>query len=121
MIKIAGALTDIQQKGGENNFVILKAGRNYYIQFATSTGQSELYAEAVSNHYLSPENALSDDQIAVLESLGWMPQMNGNHYRNWEADSDERRVEIARQVIRTFMEVYGIPSDIHLEMELVLE
>jgi hypothetical protein len=56
---IASSLQEIQEKGGENNFVVFISDeeKNYYIQFATSCGDTTLYGEAVNNEFLAPEYA----------------------------------------------------------------
>ena len=120
---IADALRRIQEEGGENNFVIFTADqeRNYYIQFAIGRGQTTFLAEAVSNQFLSPEHALSNEQIARLESMGWDHQEGSNYCRYWEASSDEERSDIAQEVMRTFIEVYGISPNDPIETKLVLE
>jgi hypothetical protein len=120
---IAKALGRLQAEGGNNNFVIFiaDADRNYYIQFTGARGQGELYAEAVSNQFLEPANALTDDQMARLESLGWIRQEGNNYYRNWTAASDSERLAIAQEVVQTFVEVYGIGADDPIQTELTLE
>jgi T3SS (YopN, CesT) and YbjN peptide-binding chaperone 3 len=45
-------------------------GRNYYVQ--VSSASDGLVAEAVSNLYLDPAAALSADQAASLQRLGWV-------------------------------------------------
>ena len=122
---IADALRRIQEEGGEPNFAVFRADeeRNYYIQFVTAKGETELFAEAVSNQYLSSEHALSNEQIARLESMGWSldDQENSNYYRLWEASSDEERSDVAQEVMRTFTEVYCISPDAPIETKLILE
>lgn len=120
---IANALRRIQEEGGEYNFVIFVADqdRNYYIQVTTRKGNTELRAEAVSNDVLTPEDALSNEQTARLESMGWNDQVDGNYYRYWEASSDEKRSDIAEEVMRTFIEGYGISPDTIIEIEMELE
>jgi hypothetical protein len=120
---IAEALKRVQTEGGKGNAVIFIADeqKNYYIQFAAANGQTELYAEASDNKYLSSRYALSDEQIAKLEGLGWTRKNEGNHYRNWSANTDEERLAIGEEVMRTFIEVYGISPNGSIEIELILE
>jgi hypothetical protein len=122
---IAESLRRIQEEGGEGNFAIFTVGaqKNYYVQFQAGRGQMSLYAEAVSNEWLEPEFALSSEQIMHLQSMGWnAPDVSSpNFYRDWEAVTDEDRLQIARGVMRTFAEVYGWMPGQPIDVELMLE
>ena len=63
---ITSALQDIQERGGEENFVIFSAG-DYYVQFACQPGDQEIYGEAVSSEYLPGDLSLSRIQVAKPE------------------------------------------------------
>lgn len=68
---ITQALEEILDEGGEQNFLIINLGRDYYIQFAGQKGGDKLHCEAVSNNFLSDEIKLSESQIAALQAMGW--------------------------------------------------
>ncbi|MBN1284478.1 MAG: hypothetical protein JXB47_03690 [Anaerolineae bacterium] len=124
--KIADGLRRIQTEGGGGNFAIVEAyladGRMYYIQFAGAIRSPDLYAEAVSNVYLDASLRLGNAQIARLQKLGWQPpQGEANFSRTWQAHTDQDREAIAREVMRAFTEVYGVPPgaavDVHVNLE----
>jgi hypothetical protein len=125
LVTIVTTLRQIQAEGGAQNFVIFKADdeKNYYIQFTSGRGDMKLYAEAVSNKYLSPQFALNAEQIQALKKLGWAPPVEGfvNFNRTWDADNDAQRLAIARLVMRTFGEIYGIDPARPLTIELGIE
>ena len=125
---IADALRRVQEEGGKRNFVVFTTG-SYYIQFAARKDGSEFYVEAVSNRFLSPDNALSSEQIERLKSLGWRDsgcssgQSGDSNYcrQDWWANNDEQRSIIAELVMRTFVGAYGVPSDALIGKDLMLE
>ncbi len=129
---IVTSLRQIQTEGDDiaSNFVILIADneKNYYIQFATGHDETplggdaaSLYSEAVGNEVLRPEFALSPEQIARLQSLGWKPApATPNFYRTWKAADDNDRRLIAQEVMRAFTEVYGLPRNRAIEVELTI-
>ena len=120
---IAEHLARIQAEGGKDNHVIFKADeqRDYYVQFAVARGQTKLHAEAVSNHYLPPKFALKDTQTARLVAEGWTLGKEGNYVRHWEARNDAERLAIAREVMRTLVEIYGLAPDVSIDTELQLD
>ena len=124
---IAHNLKRIQSEGGDSNFVIFIANQdaNYYIQVAGQNGDSNLYIEAVNNDYISRQYKLEAAALSKLKELGWAdldPDGSGNYYQNWQVNSDEVRLQIAVNLMNTFMEVYGFDSNYEeLEVNLNLE
>ena len=121
---VSDSLRRVQEEGGRGNFVIFTSdeGKGYYIQFAAARGQTSFWAEAVSNDVLKPEFALDAERMERLKSLGWKGEPGRNFFRNdWQASNDEERTQIAEEVLRTFVEVYGYEPDQPLEVNLVLE
>ncbi len=123
--RIAASLKRIQNEGGSGNFVIftIPAKAYYYIQFAGEVGDARLYAEAVSNNYLTPKFALDKDQMTQLQSVGWHSPSTDkvNFYQEWQARTDEDRIAIAQEILDVFTEVYGLIPDRSLNVELVLD
>ena len=123
--QIEAALADLQTSGGEHSFVIFigDADRGYYIQFAGARGEDGLHAEAVGNKWLDAASALDAEQLSRLDALGWFEPDEDcpNHYRRWTASTPADRQAIAREVVRTFADVYGVPPDAPLEVTLNLE
>lgn len=119
------ALQQLHAEGGHSNFVIFTATHieSYYVQVAGERGGPRLYAEAVSNDFLRPEFALTQTQIAHLLRLGWQrpAEGEGNFFREWQATSDGDRMAVARFLLQTLIEVYGIPDDEPLDVNVVLE
>ncbi|MBK05673.1 MAG: hypothetical protein CL920_04575 [Deltaproteobacteria bacterium] len=125
ILTITTLLRRLQEEGGTDNFVVFTAGKasNYYIQFAGAKNHSVLYAEAVSNEFLAPESALSQDQENVLCSRGWNEPSSEsvNFHREWEAIDHEHRLGIAHEVMKTFRDVYGVGPEIPLSVDFGLE
>jgi len=127
---IVASLRLIQEEGG-HNFVIFTADaeKNYYIQFSYVRGEPKLHSEAVSNQALARAFALNSTQIARLKTMGWHPPEvlrtepgRANFYREWEAtNDDERLLLIGRDVMRTFVEVYGCLPNQPISVEIKLE
>lgn len=127
---IVGSLRRIQTEGADipNNSAIFTAdpAKNYYIQFAAGHDNTPdphdgayLYAEAVGNEYLERKFALSREQVMRLQALGWnLPDSSGNYWRTYQAADDRERQWIAQDVMQTFAEVYGVPSDHGIQVEL---
>jgi len=121
---IMNALLEIQERGGQGNFVIFMSDeeKNYFIQFAAKRGDKTLYGEAVSNVYLEPKYALDANQIERLKVIGWQYESEGsNLYKYWEANNDDERLNIAQAVIQTFIEVYGMSPLQQITVNVVLE
>lgn len=86
-----------------------RAGR--YVQCAA--GDRSLRAEAVSSRFLPADRPLTPEQDATLEALGWLaPGSNEdpspNYFSIWP--SPVPFAEVARLVVRTLREVYGVAS-----------
>lgn len=120
--QIADALRQIQEDGGDSNFVVFTAdaAKNYYIQFVGELAHDSLFGEAVSNEFLEPPFTLTLSQEARLRELGWQAG-EGNFYQEWFASNDEERQEIAQLVMQTFIEVYDISPTQPLEIIVNLE
>ena len=118
-------LHTIQNEGGDGNFVIFQADEqaNYYIQLAGQKDDPALHAEAASNQVISEGSQLPRQQQIQIEALGWQPPTPGmmNYSREWLANTDEARLAIAKLIMQTFIEGYGIASDSPLEVILNLE
>ena len=122
LANIVAALRQIQDDGGDGNFVVFTAdpAKNYYIQFVGELGHDDLFGEAVSNEFLERPYRLTPAQEKRLRDLGWQ-EGEGNFYQEWFASNDEDRQEIAQLVMQTFVEVYNIspaqPVDIVVNLE----
>ena len=129
--KLTAALLSLQEEGGRGNFAIFRAG-GYRVQFAGRRGWTSFYAEANNTDSLPPERALSPEQVERLQALGWGHQRCAVAVKtelpttdfcrtDWDAPTDEDRAAMADVVLRTFTEGYGVPPDVPLEVEVVLE
>lgn len=124
--RIVGALRRLTEEGGEGNFLILLADRrrNYYVQLAGARGVPTVRAEAVGNTFLDAPDALDPGQHARLLALGWQapaPGESDNYYRDFDARDDAQRRRIAEAVLRALTDVYAVPANRELEIELTLE
>ena len=120
--QITAALRQIQEDGGDSNFVVFTAdpAKNYYIQFVGELAHDSLFGEAVSNEFLEPPFTLTLSQEARLRELGWQAGED-NFYQEWFASNDEDRQEIAQLVMQTFIEVYNIPPKQTIDVVVNLE
>jgi hypothetical protein len=120
--QIVAALRQIQDDGGDSNFVVFTADplKNYYIQFVGELAHDSLFGEAVSNEFLEPPHTLTAAQEARLRELGWKVG-EGNFYQEWFASDDEERQEVAETVMQTFVDVYHISPTQPIEIIVNLE
>jgi hypothetical protein len=122
LANIVAALRQIQDDGGDGNFVLFTADplKNYYIQFVGELGHDSLFGEAVSNEFLERPYRLTAAQENRLRALGWQDS-EGNFYQEWFASDDEDRQEIAQLIMQTFAEVYNISPAQPVEIIVNLE
>jgi hypothetical protein len=123
---IAAALSKLVDDGIEAGaFVLLEPepgdGSNYYLQFAFDGGR--LYCEAVSNEYLEPPYTLGDEQMRVLENLGWRPPEHEgqNWFRTFRPATPEDYDEVVALVHRAVQEVYGLADETPISMQVSWE
>lgn len=119
---IVAALRQIQDDGGDGNFVVFTAdpAKNYYIQFVGELGHDDLFGEAVSNEFLERPYQLTPMQENKLRDLGWQAG-EGNFFQEWVASDDDERREIAQVIIQTFVDVYHMPPKQPIEVVVNLE
>ena len=76
--------------------------------------------EVDSNQHSKSKYRLDEKQCGALQKLGWkLPpgQTSGNYQQDWPAEIVVQRALIARQVIRTFIEVFKHLPDEKLKFE----
>ena len=121
---IVTALHRLQTEGQEDAYCIFTASiaKNYYIQFSGSSAERKLYAEAVSNRFLEETHTLNAQKLTALTRLGWLfdPQEAPNFYRICVADRADDRADIAKIVVRTLVEIYGLQIDQPLIVNVTL-
>jgi len=88
-----------------------EARTGFYVQFAA--GDRSLRAEAVSSRFLPADRPLTPEQEGTLRVLGWLaPGSNDdpspNYFRVWP--SPVPFAEVARLVVRTLRDAYGVTS-----------
>lgn len=123
--RIVDALRRMHEEGGKGSFVIFHADRrrNYYVQFAGERGEALLYGEAVGNANLDAAGKLSGRQKERLRSIGWEEANGrgfGNFHREWQVRTMEDLRDVALDVIRTLLNVYGFSDAGDLDVEMVL-
>jgi desulfoferrodoxin (superoxide reductase-like protein) len=122
---IAQHLGRIQQEGGQDNFVIFESDSraNYFIQFTGQKGDSSLYAEAAGNPVIPKNYRLDQEKLSKLQQLGWEPPLpnSPNHHLQWQANSYNDRLAIAKIVMQTLVDVYGADPEQPLEVNLNLK
>jgi hypothetical protein len=122
IILISTGLKEIQDAPTRRNHVVFVADpdRNYYAQFRCNGGDSFVYAELVSNTFLARADMLDQEQVDSLVRRGWDVGTKSNFYRTWSAESDSAREEIARELMGTFLKIYGVPGDASLSSTVTL-
>jgi hypothetical protein len=121
LANMVAALRQIQDDGGDGNFVVFTADpmKNYYILFIGELAEDNLFGEAVSNEFLDWPNELTPAQENRLRALGWQDG-EANFFQEWSAHDDEDREEIAHVIMQTFQDVYNIPSSQDIEITINL-
>ncbi|RLC48099.1 MAG: hypothetical protein DRH70_01795 [Candidatus Coatesbacteria bacterium] len=77
----------------------------------------------MSNEFLPDEMALSKVQMTRLLSMGWRPPVweghnyIGNFFRGWHEIGEESLVQIAREILRVFTDVYGVWATEEVKVE----
>jgi hypothetical protein len=120
---IADTLKKLQTEGGMGNFAIFKADekKNYYIQFSGAKGEPSLYAEAVSNDFLQPENKISNEKSQVLLKKGWKSEQGRNYQKIFPANTDEERKNIEEEILILFRDVYDVENTCKIEEEIIFQ
>ncbi len=120
---ISDSLKKLQSEGGMGNFAIFKADdkKNYYIQFSGAKGEKALYAEAVSNDFIKPENKISEGKIQLLQKLGWKTKVGENYQKVFITSTDEDRKKVEEEMLLIFRDVYGVELQGKIEEEIVFQ
>ena len=121
---IASALKQITTDCGKENFAVLDidSSKTYYAQFAAQRGDPKVYAEVVGNEYIKPPYQLSVEQTARIEATGWTLERVGNYSREWVLDASHSTPErVAEKIIALFQNVYGIPPNQVIAIEVTLQ
>jgi len=96
----------------------IDSARNHYVQFASGNGS--LTAEAVSNAYLKPEDALDPGQEGRLQELGYT--LSGDGSGNWSTDFagwPASRTQAELLLLQTMRDVFGYRDGSRLEIDLI--
>lgn len=130
---IVNSLRRIQTEGKAiENFAIFLANekKNYYIQVSPESAPSpysqnvdeySLYAEAVGNAELNPNNTIQQSQIEQMKAFGWkVSSLTPNFYQTWRAKTDDDRHLIAAVIINTFSKIYRMLPNQTIEVQLLI-
>ena len=118
---LSGVLEDLK-RDGRRWVVILKsvAAPVRYVQVLV-TQEGGLWAECVSNAFLSPEEQFRDEQLELLPLLGWQwPSPPAGP--NWQFHDELLNTgsAISHLLMRTLREVFGYATNDHVEFVLFL-
>ncbi len=109
-------------EGGPGNFMVVSSG-DVYVQFAGSPGNPKILCESISNEYLPQKSKMSKKDIETLKKLGFV--LGGdqieNFSRSYEIPTEEQARELAQVTVRILQDVYGVPADGEVQIELSLE
>lgn len=92
-----------------DEFLILNAGHHHFVQFAIH--EDHVCGEVVGNHYLEEWNRFDDDQVRLLDVLGWTAPDeeatdDGHHaYNFWREWMGASTAEIVRDVTQALAAV----------------
>ncbi len=120
--EIYSGLLDLMSEGGPGNFMVVSSG-DVYVQFAGSPGNPKILCESISNEYLPQKSKMSKKDIETLKKLGFV--LGGdqieNFSRSYEIPTEEQARELAQVTVRILQDVYGVPADGEVQIELSLE
>lgn len=119
-------LTETLRALTEDQFLIVsRKETNRFVQFAAG-GFFGLRAEVVCNAFLHGRDRLSEEDVAMLQALGWADPTSGpsvppeldpdgspNYFEEWENPVDH--AEVAALAVRTLIEVLDVPHPGWLE------
>jgi hypothetical protein len=114
-------------EGDKSNTLIitLDKQKNYYFQFTAAKGNPEIYCEAVSNFFLSEENAISEKKKNWLCNNGWIPPISSiqhpNYYRTENLTTDNNWHGFHKLLKSTSLEVYETPLNGQTHFELFFQ
>jgi hypothetical protein len=95
-------------KGHDESLMIRSSAHGHpWIQVSRVSGESALLCEGVSNEYLSRFRQLEPGAGAQLQALGWHERLDAPFARWVDADTTEQRAQLASELFRTLVEVYG--------------
>ena len=121
---IKKALVEISHKRNINSVVFhVNRERNYWIHILRGGPTKEpfpgYYGEAICNTYLSEPWKLTDDQENLLIRLGWEApeEEEQSFFCYWKGETSAVHITIARQVLETMTQVYGLVPEQMLDIE----
>lgn len=121
MDNVINAIEQITTEGGEQNFCIIYATEDYYLQFTGQKGSSSIYCEAVSNQFLAKDLHLSDAQHQQLLDMGWSEPDFGNYSKSVRLQTGEDKMNLVKLIMETAKEVYKAPITDDTEFTIELE
>lgn len=125
---IEAALSRIQFESNQDNFARFTIDSlPYSIQVisdkaCTAGEQDTFFGLATSNDTLPDAFHLTDVQVQGLLALGWNAPSNGHRhfYRSWPARNDSDRQIVARSILRTFVDIYGLSASQHIAITVTI-
>lgn len=107
-------VTDLEQ------FLVITANNieDIYIQLIPLT-KEKFYCETVSNQFLPQKYQLNSKKISQLKGLGFqMSDDDINYNREFEVPNETAFVELAKVILKIFVEIYGIiVNDLTFELD----
>ncbi|HMF33736.1 MAG TPA: hypothetical protein VKK79_20090 [Candidatus Lokiarchaeia archaeon] len=119
---VVSFLTEFLAEHGPENLLLVESGR-IYAQFTPRGSNDSLYCEVVSNKYLPPDLQLSSEKIDLLTSRGFNTpaEEGGNFQKVYPAGDSKAILEIAKDVLGTFQEAYGLASMPKFKLTLTID
>lgn len=112
--ELQAALEELRTQAEGAYLIVIDPVRGYFTQFLGD--ETGFWCEAVSNEFLEPGDALDDDQLSRLASLGWRPPMESTP--NWWYGEDARSAaDVAVASVRALRDVYGVSLDKPFKLE----
>jgi len=120
--EIFSGLLDLTREGGPGNFMVVSCG-DVYVQFAGSPGNPKVVCESISNEYLPKKLKMSAQSIEHLKSFGFAlgGEQIENFSRSFEITTEKQAHAVAEIALRILQEVYEIPRNAELQIEISLE
>jgi hypothetical protein len=119
---VVSFLNEFLAEQGESNILLLESGR-IYAQLTPRGGNNQLYCEVVSNKYLPGDLQLSPEKLDLLASRGFEVPADdgGNFHKVLPAGDTTAVIEIAKEILGTFAEVYGLETMPKFKLTLTID
>jgi hypothetical protein len=119
---VVSFLNEFLAERGTGNILMLESGR-IYAQLTPQGSQDVLNCEVISNKYLPPDLQLSPEKLESMESRGFAcsTEHGENYHKEFPVGDSKAVIEIAKEILSTFAEVYGLETMPKFKLTLTID